>query len=80
MGLESLIEFLSTKYPMVLQILVIMGLSRSILKPIMVAAKEIVGVTPTKKDDELLTKVEGSKAYSMLVFVLDYIFSLKLPK
>jgi hypothetical protein len=78
--IATLIQFLSVQAPWALQVIVVMGMFRLILKPIMVALKAIVDVTPSPKDNELLAQAEGSKAYAILCFVLDYVASIKLPQ
>lgn len=68
------------KYPVILAIAAAMGMARMVLKPLMTFLHEFVLITETKKDDEILSKVETSKAYKTFLFVLDYVFSLKLKK
>ena len=74
--LQGLIE----KYPVAMTIISIMGMARLIIKPTMVYLHEVVLVTETKKDDEMLAKVEGSKAYKAILFVLDWFTSIKVKK
>jgi hypothetical protein len=68
------------KYPVIAAVVAYVGIARLIFKPLMTFLKEVVAVTPSTKDDELLAKAESSKAYSMLVFALDYFSSIKLSK
>jgi hypothetical protein len=58
-------------------IIVVVGSLRIILKPVMELAKAIVQLTPSKADDELPAKVEASKAYKSVLFVLDWFASIK---
>ncbi len=74
--LQGLIE----KYPVAMTIISIMGMARLIIKPTMVYLHEVVLVTETKKDDEMLAKVEGSKVYKAILFVLDWFTSIKVKK
>lgn len=60
-------------------VLMLMGTARSLLKPIMTALHEIVKVTPTQYDDNLLASWENSKGYTALCWVLDFLASVKLP-
>ena len=78
--MELFIAGFAAKYPIILTILSIMGMARLILKPLMTFLHEMVVVTETTKDNEILDKVEASKIYKGLLFVLDYAFSLKLKK
>lgn len=78
--MELFIAGIAAKYPIVLTILSIMGMARLILKPLMTFLNEMVVVTETTKDNEILEKVEKSKAYKGVLFVLDYAFSLKIKK
>jgi hypothetical protein len=78
MDLSVIIIELVSKYPVLGSIVAVMGSARLILKPLMVFLKEAVLATPSDKDDLVLNKVEASKIYKALVFLLDYLFSLKL--
>tara|TARA_R110002167_G_C12491385_1_gene635443 strand:+ start:269 stop:505 length:237 start_codon:yes stop_codon:yes gene_type:complete len=78
--MELLIIGMVEKYPIIMTILSVMGMARLILKPLMTFLHEMVVVTESTKDNEILDKVEASKIYKGLLFVLDYAFSLKLKK
>lgn len=75
-----MIEALAGKYGPFAQVLVIMGLARLCMKPIMAAAGEVVKITPSVKDDEFLGKLLANPIYKGVCFVLDWVLSLKLPK
>ena len=75
----ALVSGLLAKYPAVTSVLVIIGGFRAALKPLREVLGAIVGATPTQKDDLMLTKVEGSKVYAAIKFVVDLLFSIKLP-
>lgn len=77
---SPVLEALAGQYGIVAQILVIMGLARACMKPIMVAVQEVVKITPSVNDDAFLAKVIESKTYNTICFVLDYALSIKLPK
>lgn len=79
MDLTQLLLDLVAKYPVLASIVGVVGLLRLIIKPIMVALKSIVESTETPKDNELLTKVEESKVYKAVIFLLDYLASVKIP-
>jgi len=79
-AIALLVQGLAAKFPIILSVFIVMGVSRSILKPLFVFLNAAVASTPSLKDDELLKKVEGSSVYKSLVFALDYLFSIKLIK
>jgi len=70
----------ATNHPYILTILMVIGSLRAILKPLFALARAYTQSTETKADDELVDKVEQSKAYKALVFVLDWFASVKLIK
>jgi len=73
------VEFLA-KYPIFGSIVGVVGILRLIMKPLFSFFREFVLATPSDRDDAFLNKVEGSKIYSFIVFLVDYISSIKLPK
>jgi hypothetical protein len=75
-----ILEALAGKYGAFAQILMIMGLARLCMKPVMTAAGEIVKITPSEKDDAFLNKMLVSPWYKGVCFVLDFVLSIKLPK
>ena len=78
--LTVMIIDLASKYPLLISILGVVGVLRLIFKPLFYFFHEFVLATPTKRDDDFLMKVEKSKAYSVIVFLVDYLGSIKLPK
>lgn len=76
----QLMGALSAKYGFVIQLLTFIGLFRLILKPFLVFIHSYVAVTETKKDDEFIEKVEGNKIFKGLLFVLDWLASIKIIK
>lgn len=76
---KPLIELYGGKAPFFVKFVAFVGTARLIVKPVVKALQSIVDVTPTVKDDEWLAKVMKSKAYVIVMFVMDYIFSVKLP-
>lgn len=70
----------ATNHPYILTALMIIGSLRAILKPLFALAQAYVKSTETTADDEALDRVEKSKAYKALLFVLDYLASIKLIK
>lgn len=73
-------QSLADKYPVVVGILSVMGFLRAIFKPLFAFVRSIAAATETKKDDEFLDKVESSKVYSTISFILDWFASIKLPQ
>ena len=77
--MEKIIELIA-QYPQVAVVLAAIGTFRVIFKPIMEALDKIVISTETKKDDDLLNKVKENKIYKVIVFLVDYLSSIKLPQ
>lgn len=78
MILDFFITF-AKDWPILASIIVIMGTLRMFLKPVFAFMKEIVALTKTTKDDEVVAKVEASAAYKWVMFLVDYLASIKLP-
>ncbi len=78
--LMSLLSWGMSKSPMFVSVFAVMGLARSINKILMPFLSQLVDLTETKKDNELLAKMLDSKAYKAISFLLDYSLSIKLPK
>ena len=78
--LGAFIKSMAEKHEIVFSIIMVMGMARLVLKPLMVFLHEIVLISPTDKDNKALSKLEDSKIYKGLLFVLDYLFSLKVKK
>ena len=77
--LDPLIASLAGKYGIVLQIISVMGTARLVFKPFVLFLQAVTTATPSPKDNELLAKFMGSKAYTVIQFLLDYVASIKLP-
>lgn len=78
--LKPLIEMYAGNYGVAVQIVTIVGSLRVAIKPLMSAIKSFTEFTYwTTKDDEFYSKVIDSKIYMSIVFVLDWIASIKLP-
>ncbi len=63
-----------------LQIVVIIGSLRLLLKPLQGVFQVIVDLTPSQKDNEVFAKVLESKPYKIVAYVLDWLGSIKVPK
>lgn len=71
---------LANQYPIVASALMVISVLRLINKPLFIFLNAVVNATPTPKDNEILVKVETSKAYQYVSFLLDYFASVKLPQ
>jgi len=77
---KPLIEALLGQHGFMVQVVAVVGALRLVFKPVMSAARAYVLSTPSTKDDAVLDKVEGHKAYKIAVYLLDYIASIKVQK
>lgn len=79
-GLKSVLEIYAGAIPApVIGFLLIVGSLRVVLKPLFALAYAIASVTPDKKDDEAVKKIEEHKVTKAIAFALDYVASVKLP-
>ena len=74
--LELLREFLQN-HPNITTILATVGMLRIINKPLFALLRTYVAQTQSKKDDQMLEKVERSKYYKIFLFALDWLGSIK---
>ena len=74
----SFVQNLAAQAPWLIAALSLIGVLRVIFKPAMTFLHSVVKATPSTKDDEWLTKVEGSVWLSWLVWALDLFASIKL--
>jgi len=77
--MELILVEMIAKYPVVMSIVVIVGSLRLLIKPVFEFLIKVADSTETQKDNELLQKVMNSKGYSVVVFLVDYLSSVKLP-
>jgi hypothetical protein len=68
------------KYGWLLMAVTVVGSLRLVVKPIIAFAHSIADATATPKDNELIAKIESSKALSTVCFCLDWLGSFKLRK
>lgn len=68
------------QYTVIFSIIFIMGTARFFMKPIMAAVEAYIAQTPTKSDDLFINKIKENLAYKIVVFLLDWALSIKLPK
>lgn len=80
--LKGLAEFIlnyAVQYPAVSTVLMAIGVLRLIMKPLMSFLNAFVLATPSTADDEFLKKIEESKWYPIVLYVLDWLGSIKTP-
>lgn len=78
--LKPLVEVYAGKLGVLVQIISIVGTLRLAVKPVMTLIETVVMITPSESDNSLPDEIRASKAYKMVVFVLDWFASIKLPK
>lgn len=76
--LLPIIQAQAAQHPVIFTVAVAMGAFRMFFKPISSCVHSIVELTATKKDDELVDKVEKSKWYVGIMWAVDYITSIKV--
>lgn len=75
-----LLGTLAVEHPIIVSVLLVMSIARAIFKPLMALIQAYVDVTPSTKDNASLAKFKEGTIYKTIVFIVDYIFSIKLPK
>jgi len=78
--LNALILALLQKQPWFGTLVAVIGLSRIVMKPIFSVIPQIIKETPTQADDAWLARFQKSGAYRIGSFVVDFLFSVKLPQ
>ncbi len=64
--------------PIVASILVIVGSLRLAIKPLMTLIQIYVKLTPYDSDDKWLQNLEMSKGYKLLIYLMDWLLSVKV--
>jgi hypothetical protein len=70
----------AANYPIFVVIASVIGILRIINKPLFALLHAIASITKSEKDNEILAKVESSKAYALFCYLLDYVASIKIKK
>lgn len=78
--MELLLLDLVSKYPVVASVIAVVGILRLVIKPLMSIVHSVADSTESAKDNEVLEKIESSKVWQGLVWLIDYLSSVKLPK
>ncbi len=77
--MELFILDLVQRYPMLAGSLSILYIFGMINKPFFLFMHSLTDATETKTDNEILAKIEGSRLYKGVAFVLDWAVRIKLP-
>lgn len=77
--LQPLLAGLAGKYGVAVQIFMVIGVLRTINKPLFGFFHTFTLATPGEGDDLVLQKVETSSVYKWVTYVLDFVGSVKLP-
>jgi hypothetical protein len=80
MFLKPMIEAYSGQLGGAIQVITIIGSLRLLIKPVMGLIEAYVLITPSKEDDLFPAKIKDNKIYKSIVYLLDWLASLKLPK
>ena len=72
----ELVKQLAASNPHIAGVLMAIGTARLFMKPI----REIIRLTPTKVDDEILEKLEKTRWWKMASWGLDWLVSVPLPR
>lgn len=79
--IDAVIAFLTGAFgPTMIVVFAVIGMFRTIFKPLMALIDAVVAVTPSKSDDALVEKVKANKWYLLFVWLIDYLTSVKIPK
>lgn len=80
--IEAIVAFIlnwANQYPTVAAVIMVIGTLRLLMKPLFTFLNEVVLITPGQWDNELLQKVETSKVYKTILWILDWFASVKIP-
>lgn len=75
---QAIISLLS-QYPAFGSVIFLIGLLRLVFKPLMSIVQNVVESTPSKKDDDVWSKVQASSAFKALAWLIDFFGSIKVP-
>lgn len=79
MELTEIIIQIATKYPWIIVVLSVMGATRIVFNGLFSMAQAYVDSTVDVADNEVLIKVEQSKWFKTVSYILDFAFSVKIP-
>jgi hypothetical protein len=85
--MEGLLEFLAPlfeayagKFGWLVSAISIIGTLRLLVKPVIAVIEVVVKLTPSTKDDNLHNELLDNKIMKAVLFVLDWLASLKIVK
>lgn len=78
--LTPLVEAYGGKLGFLVQLVSIVGTLRLLVKPVMSIIDVAVNLTPSEKDDDLVSRIENNKVFKSILYVLDWFASIKLKK
>ena len=76
----NLLVQLLAEYPAFAVVLAFVGFLRLVMKPFLSLLHQYVNITVTKKDNDMLHKIEASKAWKVFLYCLDWFGSIKVIK
>jgi len=76
----DIIQGLVSQYPVLANIVMVMGVLRVINKPLFAVILAYVEATPSISDNEMLKRIQESVIYKYISIVLDFFGSIKLPQ
>lgn len=77
-AMTPIINAVTGKFGWAVQALAVIGTLRVIFKPTVAWLHSIADATATDRDNQILAKIEASKIYTTLAFVLDWLASIKV--
>jgi len=60
-------------------VLMIVGILRLIVKPVITIVEVVVSATPSKSDDEAFAKIQQGPVMKWVLYALDWLASIKAP-
>jgi len=76
----NIFEILTFKHGMLNALFAYIGILRLFMKPTMSLLLYISKITPSKIDDNLYIKINTSWWYNTIIYVIDWLTSLKIKK
>ena len=74
-----ILQTLVTKYPWLLTVLTFIGISRLLMKPIFTLAISYLQLQPNPEKLQKVQALMNSKLWKTFAFIVDTVFSVKLP-
>lgn len=78
--IKSGVIFLFEQYPALAALLTVMTIARAIMKPLQKVIDVYVAITPNDADNKIWAKIKNSKIIDILIFVIDWLLSVKVQK